>query len=269
MVELSQADLLVASITILALVAERLQRRYLSAFLLALAVLLKMDPVFLLIYFVIFRRDLKYLVGFTASLAGLIGVSLFVVPIQWYWYYIVKVVPTLYADYSLVNDESIVRFLWYLGLSKAELQVVSLLGVGMFALFAFYVNSNRWRNCFGKRTIRAEAMFLMNGLVILFFSPHSLIYPYAWVVLPLALFLSSLMLEDCRFTYLLLVGIAGLFLSSQPSGWTGYFLNSYFVSMLVPTILIGNSILIINLIPIYLCPNTIFHSIKKPFVGRK
>ncbi|MGD0424972.1 MAG: glycosyltransferase family 87 protein [Candidatus Bathyarchaeia archaeon] len=268
-VELSQADLLVASITILALVAERLQRRYLSAFLLALAVLLKMDPVFLLIYFVIFRRDLKYLARFIVFLAGLVGVSLFIVPIQWYWYYIVKVVPTLYSQYSLESSESIVRFLSYLGLSKAELQAISMLGVGVFALFAFYVNSNRWKNCFAKKTIRAEAMFLMNGLVILFFSPRSLIYPYAWGVLPLALFLSSLMLADCRATYLLLVGIAGVLLSSQPTGWTGYFLNSYFVSMVVPTLMIGNLMFIISMILIYVCPNTIFHSVKKPFDRRK
>lgn len=269
MVELSQADLLVASITILALAAERLHRRYLSALLLALAVLLKIDPVFLLIYFVIFRRDFKYLAGFTAFLAGLVGVSLFVVPIQWYWYYIAKVVPTLYSQYSMESSESIVRFLWYLGLSRAELQAFSMLGVGMFALFAFCVNSNRWKNCFAKSAIRAEAMFLLNGLVVLFFSPRSLIYPYAWVVLPLGLFLSSVMREDCRVTYLLLVGIAGMLLCSQPSGWSGYFLNSYFVSMVVPTLMIGNLILIISLILIYLCPNTIFHNVKKPFNRRK
>jgi hypothetical protein len=106
-------------------------------------------------------------------------------------------------------------------------------------------------------------MFLLNGLVVLFFSPHSLIYPYAWTVLPLALFLSSVMLEKCRFAYLLLAGIAGPFLSSQPTGWTGYFLASnYFVSMAVPTILIGNSIVIASLIPIYLHPNTEFHRIE-------
>ena len=268
LIELSQADLLVASITVLALAAGRLRRRYLSAFILALAVLLKIDPVFLLIYFVIFRRDWKYLVGFIASLAGVIGVSLFVVPIQWYWYYVVKILPTQYTDYSMLNDQSVVRFLWYLGLNKVELQAISMLGLGLFTLFAFYVSSNRWRNCFGKKTIRGEAMFLMNGLVILFLSPHSLIYPYAWVVLPLALFLSSLMSESSRFTYLLLVGIAGLLLNSQPTGWTGYFLNSYFVSMLVPTILIGNSILIVSLIPIYLCPNIIFHSVN-PIGGRR
>ena len=268
MIEISEVDLIVASLTILSLAAERFGRRFLSAFLLSVGTLMKLNPIFLLIYFVIFRRDLKYLIYFVVSMVVTIGVSLLAVPVQLYWYYLVNILPHLYAQYGVSDTQSIIRFLWLAGLEEPFLQVVSITGVVFFAIFAFYVNSNRWRN-FGNSTIRGDAMFLMNGLVVLFFSPRSYISPYAWVIMPLGLFLSSLLMENSRSIYLLLISVATFLLNSQPTGFTGWFLNTYFVSMVVPTITIGNLVMIIGLIPIFLRPTAIFHGIKNQLIHRK
>jgi hypothetical protein len=269
MIELSEADLIVASLTILSLAAERFGRRFLSAFLLSVGTLMKLNPIFLLIYFVIFRRDLKYLIYFVASTVVIIGVSLLAVPVQLYWYYLVNIVPHLYIQYQVSETQSIIRLLWLAGLEEPFLQVVSFTGVVLFAIFAFYVNSNRWRNAFGNSTIRGDGMFLMNGLVVLFFSPRSYVSPYSWVIIPLGLFLSSLLMENSRSIYLMLISVATFLLNSQPTGFTGWFLNTYVVSMVVPTITIGNLMMIIGLIPIFIRPTAIFHGIKNQLTHRK
>jgi len=93
LLSLGQIDLLVASLTIISLVGERLKRRFASAVLLSIATLLKGPAVFLLIYFVVFRRDLQYLAHYLFSMLVIVVASLLVVPIRFYWYYVVNVVP--------------------------------------------------------------------------------------------------------------------------------------------------------------------------------
>ena len=134
MIELSEADLIVASLTVLSLAAERFGRRFLSAFLLSVGTLMKLNPIFLLIYFVIFRRDLKYLIYFVASTVVIIGVSLLGVPVQLYWYYLVNILPHLYVQYQISEVQSIIRLLWLAGLEEPYLQVVSITGVVLFAI---------------------------------------------------------------------------------------------------------------------------------------
>jgi hypothetical protein len=265
LIELSQADLLIASLTILSFVTEKRGHRYLSAFLLSAATVIKIEPVFLLVYFVIFRKDLKYLGSYLTSLATIAGVSLLTVPVQWYWYYVVNVAPTLYSQYSLESDQSIVHFLWLAGLNKPILQAVSIVGVGLFAIFAFCVASSKWTDFFGK-SLRADAMFLMNGLAVLFFSPRALVYPYAWTILPLAYFLSGLLMQRVKSAYLVIVGVATFLLGTEPTGYYGWALSYYYEmavvkNLVVPTIAIGNAILILSLTVLFLRPNSILTGI--------
>jgi hypothetical protein len=260
LLSLGQIDLLVASLTIISLVGERLKRRFASAVLLSIATLLKGPAVFLLIYFVVFRRDLKYLVHYVISTLVIVGASLFVVPVKLYWFYVVSVLPMLYGEYTLEDSQSIVRVLYLAGLSKPALQTISIAGICLFMIFAFYVNSNKWAKVFGKKTLRSDGMFLMNGLIVLLLSPLSVIYPYVWVILPVALFLSALLVEDVRLAYLGLVGLAAILVNSHPYPTFFYYLG---VSVtIVPWVTLGNLMMTLGLIPIYIRPNTIFRNVE-------
>ena len=69
---------------------------------------------------------------------------------------------------------------------------VSVVGVALFAFFAFYVNSRRS----DKDPLRDDAMFLMNILVYLLLGPETSPYSYVWIILPLALVLSALLAKQ-------------------------------------------------------------------------
>jgi hypothetical protein len=266
MMQLSQIDLLIASLIILSLATERMKHLFASAVLLAAGVLLKGPAVFLLVYFVIFRRDLRYLANFLLSMLVIVGISLLVVPVNLYWYYIVNVLPAQYSEYSLVDSQSIVRLFYLVGLSKPALEAISVAGFVLLAAFAFYVNQNKWANSFGRKMFRADAMFLLNGLVILLLSPRSLIYPYVWTILPVALFLSAFLVEDVKLAYLALIGFATCFLNSS----VGLSVLSFVTyPIILPTFLIGNLIMTLSIIPIYLCPNAIFRNVKSQLMHRR
>jgi len=257
--QLSQIDLLIASLTILSLVMERMKHKVASAALLSVGVLLKGSAVFLLIYFVIFRRDKRFLGYFLVSMLAIVGASLLVVPVQLYWYWVVSVAPTMYSVFDWPESQSLVHLFWLAGFGKTALQLVSLSGIGLFTIISFYAGQNRWKNNLRGNTICADAMFLLNGLIILLLSPFSLIYSYVWVILPLALFLSSLLVEDVKLAYLALVGFASCFLNSS----VGISVLSLVIyPMTLPTFLIGNLMMILSIIPIYLRPNVILRHSK-------
>jgi hypothetical protein len=259
MMQLSQSDLLISSLTILSLVSQRLKHQSTSAVLLSMATLLNGASILFLIYFVIFRRDLQYLAHYLFSMLVIVVASLLVVPIRFYWYYVVNVAPTLLGEVVLTDNQSIVGVMSLAGMSKVT-SFVSLVGVGLFALLAFYINSNRRGDVFGKRTLRADGMFLMNILVMLLFGPRSTVYAYVWAILPLALFLSALLMEELKLAYLALVGIETFLLNSSPYP---YFLFYLGVSVtIVPWVTLGNFMMTLGLIPIYIRPNTIFRNVE-------
>jgi hypothetical protein len=256
--ELSQGiELIIVSLSILSFVTRRLKQGFVSAALLSVAFLMKGPAVFLLIYFVIFHRDLRYLAYFVVSSLGIIGLSLLVVPIKLYSYYVVYIVPALYSEYSLADSQSIIRLFWLTGVREPFLQAISLAGLGLFAVFVFYASSSKRLGVLREKTIRADGLFLMNGLVILLLSPRSLIYPYVWIILPSALFLSGLLIEDARAGYLAIVFFGTFLLNSSSWGFAGYLFNFAYIVTALPTALIGNLIVIISLVPIYVRPRII------------
>jgi tryptophan-rich sensory protein len=143
-----------------------------------------------------------------------------------------------------------VRLFYLAGLSKPALEAISIAGFGLFAIFAFCVNSNKWTNASGEKTFRADAMFLMNGLIILLLSPRPWVYPYVWVILPLALFLSTMLVDRVKMQYLTVVCLATFLMNSALSpNFLGY--------RTIPLAVIGNVILTISLILIFLHPRLV------------
>jgi len=260
--QLGQNELLLAGLVILSLVCERLNLRFMSAGLLAVATILKGSALLLLIYFVLYRRDLHYLIRFLISSLLIVGASLFVVPVGLYSYWILNVFPTFATAFPLVMDprftlfpnESVIGLLVLVHLSRITL-AVSVTAFVLFGAFSVWVTSKRTSKNYG--LLRADAMFLMNVLVILLFGPtDTLIYPYVGLILPLALFLSALFMEQVNLGYLTLVVFATLLLNSILSP------NFLYTPILFPLELIGGLILTILLIPICIRPTLI--SKKRP-----
>ena len=205
-----QSDLLVASVTVLSLVGQRLKHDYVSAFLLSIATLLKGPPILLLIYFVLYRRDFKYLLRFLLSTAIIVGASLVLIPTQLYWYYFVNVAPRLLIPAGQFHQSAVS----YLATVNANYlsPAVSIGGVALFAFFAFYTNSKRT----DKNPLRDDAMFLMNIFIYLLLGPETSPYSYVWVILPLALVVSALLADErVRFTYIALISFEAFLLSSN------------------------------------------------------
>jgi hypothetical protein len=195
-VQMGQSDLLIPSVTILSLVLERLKRPFLSAVLLSSSTLLKGSAIFLIIYFVLYQRDLRYLARYLAASLVIVELSLVVIPTQLYLYYFFRLSLTFYSQYSLESSQLIIRLASLAGIGRFGLGILSSAGIALFAVFSVFINSSRWTHVSAEKTLLADALVLMNGLIILLLSPRSLIYPYVWVILPLALLLSALLIEE-------------------------------------------------------------------------
>jgi hypothetical protein len=246
-----QSDLLVASLTVLSLVGQRLKHDYVSALLLSIATLLKGPPILLLIYFVAYRRDVKYLFRFLLSTAIIIGVSLMFIPIQLYEDYVVNVLPSLLISAGQFH-QSLVGYLAAVNMNYLS-PAASVVGVGLFTSFAFYVNSSTS----DKDSLRDDAMFLTNILVYLLFGPQTSTYSYVWIILPLALVFSALLVDQqVRFMYLALISFEAFLLSS----------SNYISPFLVvvgqrpyPVSLAGNVMMTLSLVPIFVRSSSLVH----------
>jgi len=127
---------------------------------------------------------------------------------------------------------------------------VSVTALVLFGAFCVWVTSKKIPS---HGLLRADAMFLMNVLVVLLFGPRNTqIYPYVGVILPLAFFLSALLIERVNLGYLTLVAFGTLLLNSVLSP------NFLYTPILLPLELIGGLILTISLIPIFIRPSLIF-----------
>ena len=252
-----QSDLLMASLTVLSLVCQRSKHDNVSAFLLASATLLKGPAILLLIYFVLYRHDIKYLLRFLLSTALIVGASLTVIPIQLYSYYLTNVAPNLLISAGEFH-QSAVSYLAQAGVNYLS-PIVSVAGVILFALFAFYVNSKKSSEL-DSDSFRDDTMFLMNILVYLLLGPQTSPYSYVWVILPLALVLSNLITqENVRFAYLALMGFETFLLSSNI--YANF--NLVVVGQIpYPVNVAGSLMMIVSLIPIFIRFSSITRSVK-------
>src|SRR5208282_410248 len=233
----------------LSLVGQRLKHDYVSAFLLSIATLLKGPPILLLIYFVLYRRDVKYLLRFLLSTAIIVGASLVLIPIQLYWYYAVNVAPRLLISAGPLH-QSVVSYLAIVNINYLS-PAVSVVGVALFAFFAFYTNSRTS----DKNSLRGDAMFLMNILVYLLLGPQTSPYSYVWIILPLALVLSALLADQkVRFMYLAVISFEAFLLSSNN------YISSYILvagQLPYPVNVVGNLMMTLSLVPIFIRPSSL------------
>jgi uncharacterized membrane protein (DUF485 family) len=182
------------------------------------------------------------------STVAFVGLSLAAIPIAWYAYYVTNVLPGLSIVSSWYLNQSIVSYVSAVGLSDIS-GAISAFGVGLFALFSLYAGMKRGEP-FHEKSLRGDGMFLMNVLVMLLFGPRSWPATYVWVILPLALFFSAVLMEQVRVAYLVLMGLATFLMNST--------LLQEFMLETYPLAMFGNLILTAILTLIYLTPNWVF-----------
>lgn len=245
MMNLGQVDLLVASLSIISLAMQRLKHDNASAFLLSCATLLKGPPVLLLIYFALYRRDIRYLLRFAVITLAMIAASLFVVPLQ------------AYADYfgwgakvSVVSPSSLNQSLLSYTSSTVFSAVVAIVGVLVFSIFTLGITSRKFRGT-SADSLRDDGMFLLNVLVILLLSPRIWPGTYVWIILPVALFLSNLLKGKVKILYLLAVCFDAFLLNANLSQ---LFLQ-YSNYDILPLALSGNIMLTVILVLTLLRPS--------------
>jgi hypothetical protein len=176
---------------------------------------------------------------------------LLVVPVGLYWYYLTTVIPTLSVTLN-PGGQSFARYL-LLGLIKLT-PIVSLAGVCLFGYFAFWVGSKNLP-AINERTLSVDGMFLMNVLIMLQLNLRSDYYQYVAVILPLALFLSALLMENVKIEYLALVGFSTFLLNSVVApDFLGF--HTY------PFEMVGNVMLTLGIILMYLRPATVIRHLK-------
>ena len=177
--QLGQINLFVASLTMISLVAQRSNYGRTSATLLAVGALLKGPPVLFLLYFVVFRKDLRYLVHFLESAGAILGISFLVVPIQLYWLWIANIVPNLFVSAGIPINESVTGAISMTGLGYLT-PLVFVVGLCLFAGFAYRVCLGGLVKNGKEMSPTADAMFLMNSIVILLLGTRSWPQDYVW-----------------------------------------------------------------------------------------
>lgn len=184
-----QVDFIVASFCFASLVFYMKGRETLSAFCLATATLIKLNPVFFLITFVVFLRNWKFLVRYGLILAGFIVLSTLFFPLDWYRAFIMEVLPTLTKSNEFFYNQSLLRF--FAG-DRYIPRILTLLGIVGFSLLAWWagkkyeVQLRKVCNAghFVPEKFLPSVFFLMNAIVILLFSGSAWIMAYVWFILP-------------------------------------------------------------------------------------
>ena len=173
-----QADLLTAALSTLAFLAYARDRRLLSAALLAAATAIKLNPAFLLLYFVVYQRDYRYLARFLAAFSLLAGASLVVVPLALWSEYGRDVLPSIAGGFDSLYVQSLSA-----GLSTlVQPQLCAAVGTAGLALWLYRQGPPRDRSLGASNRV-----FLLCVLALLLLSPATWSMAYVWVILPSAL----------------------------------------------------------------------------------
>jgi hypothetical protein len=249
MMNLGQVDLLVASLSVISLAMQRLKRENASAVLLSAATLMKGPPILLLVYFVLYRRDLRYLLRFVLASLLMVIVSLSVVPLQLYADYLGTIAPKVSAYVSSDNmNQSLLSHIPWTGHSE----VVTLVGILIFSLFTVLVTSKKLGH--SESPLRDDAMFLLNVLAILLLSPRIWPGTYVWVILPVGLFLSNLLMGNVRLWYVTAVCFDAFLLNANLTQIFLLFSHTYEI---LPLAIFGNIMLTAILTLTLLRPSSI------------
>ncbi|MBN1267695.1 MAG: DUF2029 domain-containing protein [Anaerolineales bacterium] len=216
-----QMDIAMISLILLSFALYHKGRILPAAALLAIAAVVKVSPAFLLIYFLLYRRDFRFTACFIAAAAVLVSISLFQVPSDLYLDYLQNVLPFVSRGTSYWLNQSIVKFLPD-GHNLSSL--VSLAGLGGLSLFYLHQSTVQTRSAVNQPVLRRPdlqdfLLFYLNLLVILAFAGKIWSMAYVWMILPSAFLLNSLVHKAGSIRSLILPTVCILLMNSKVYGY--------------------------------------------------
>ena len=218
-----QSDVFILVLILLGWTAYARGGRLMAGILFALAALAKVSPVLFLVYFVLYRRDGRFLLAFTLTCAVVALVSLAFVPASLYRDYVTDVLPQVAQGTDYWPNQSLLRYIP--STMRALAPVVTTVGLGLFAAFAFWIGRRHTEELrrpgwpLGAGPWTSESVFLMNLAAILIFSGKVWSMAYVWMVLPMALFLTYILHHPIRRWYLGLAAATALLLVAKIYGY--------------------------------------------------
>jgi hypothetical protein len=187
--EHGQVDMIIISLILASFLFYARKKPLVAAILLAVATLIKVSPVFLLIYFVIFRHDLRFLLTYIGSLVVLAALSLLFVPFGWYVDYLRYVLPEVGKGTSFWLNQSITK---YLSFSPGIARAAGIAGLILLAVVGWLISRKypaEERNVslpLGKDGTIGELVFILNLTGTLIFLGKSWVAAYVWLIIPSA-----------------------------------------------------------------------------------
>lgn len=218
-----QSDVFVIVLILLGWTAYARGNRLPASVLFGLATMAKVNPSLFLLYFALYRRDVRFVLGFVLTCAAVGLISLAFVPAGLYRDYVFDVLPQVTRGTDYWPNQSLLRFVPP-GLSWMA-PLITAAGLGLFAAFAMWMGR---RNSDGQRRPGwplgagewgAESLFVMNMAAILVFSGKAWSMAYVWMILPMALFLTYLLHQPVRRWYVGLAAATALLLVSKIYGY--------------------------------------------------
>jgi hypothetical protein len=198
-------------------------RRFAASIFLAIATLLKVSPLFLLIYFVIFLKDFRFLMSYLAAILVMAAASLLFVPFGFYLDYILRVLPEVGKGTPFWLNQSLLTYLSY---SPILARIVSLTGLGAFAVLAWVIGRRiKLAGCkaaalpLGEKDFPGEMLFILNLAWILIFIGKAWPATYVWLILPSAWLLTSLVHQPASPGYLAAIALGVILVMSKNYGF--------------------------------------------------
>ena len=205
-----QADLIVCSLATMAFLFYRRWGSWPSAVLLAVAIVLKTAPLFVLAGLVLYHRDLRFLVRTAACAAAVVALSLVTVAPHLYVEYVRDVLPSVSEGVATVGNQSALR---HLGNGPVPAVLGALGTLAFLALFyALGREPARSADRAGARPSwpdRSELeVFLLMVTLMLLVSPVAWRSWFVWTIVPLAALLVA-ELHDGRLGAIVGLSLAG------------------------------------------------------------
>jgi len=210
-----QVDLVGSSLAFISLLFYVRKRPSVSAGFLAAATLVKFNPLMLLVTFVLFTWDWKYLLRYAAALAGMVLLSLLFIPPAWYAIFLTQVLPQLTGSLVHIYNQTPLRF--FAGHALAP-RLITLGGAAVLSAFALW-SGRRIRE---KQPHHIFAFYLLNVAGMLLLSGSAWIMAYTWFLLPVVPLLLGAMRREGRL-FLAALCLAALLTQCEPHAGPFFF----------------------------------------------
>jgi hypothetical protein len=216
-----QSDMLVAGMIMLGFGLYARGNRVSAAILLGIASVIKVSPILLLAFYVLFLRDIRFLLATILTIISLGALSLIWVPLEFYGDYFLRVLPEISAGTGYWFNQSILKLIGEGSPVASVISVLGLTGMGVF----FYVMGSRTTpgdrhlgEPLGESNFSPEALFFANLLFVLIFVGKAWPMAYVWVILPSAMLLLHLLKHPFRPGFVLSAVAAVALMSAKVYG---------------------------------------------------